>query len=216
MASHPSQEDTNTLASQAGDASLSPAQALATSAENMEPAHQHAVDGEGHGETSAVSDSELSTDDFRTSLHGDILGALEAIQTTRGSFAAFKPLSGQFNPQICVGGVGDIQLPLAPDQARQIITKAQQAPYGKGSETLVDTSVRNTWELDPDRFEIKHPDWDKAVGNLTQNVVAKELGIDGAGIRAELYKMLLYEKGAMFKAHTEWVLSCLAHYPCTP
>lgn len=30
-----------------------------------------------------------------------------------------------------------------------------------------------------------------------------DLGVRGDGIRAELYKMLLYEKGAMFKLHAD-------------
>ena len=38
--------------------------------------------------------------------------------------------------------------------------------------------------------------------------VAKELGVPGGShnVRAEFYKMLLYEGGAMFKAHKEFVI----------
>lgn len=35
------------------------------------------------------------------------------------------------------------------------------------------------------------------------SLACSELGVQGDGIRAELYKMLLYEKGAMFKQHAD-------------
>jgi hypothetical protein len=82
-----------------------------------------------------------------------------------------------------------------------MIDKAHHAPYGKGSETLVDTAVRNTWELNPDQFEFGNPEWDKYIEEACA-CVARDLGVDSP-VSAELYKMLIYEKGAMFKPHTE-------------
>lgn len=132
----------------------------------------------------------------------DILDSLNKIETT-GSFAAFAYLPLDFLPRISVQDVGEIQLPLCEDQARQIIAKLHQAPYGKGSETLVDTSVRNTWELDPSTFFFEDPqNWDRWINHLKKHLATK-LGIPGLQIQADLYKMLIYEKGAMFKSHTE-------------
>ncbi|KAK4671572.1 hypothetical protein QC764_0096620 [Podospora pseudoanserina] len=77
---------------------------------------------------------------------------------------------------------------------------ARQAPYGKDTETFVDTSVRNTWELDAARLEL-HSQWESTISAACK-LVAQQLGIT-APVRAELYKMLIYKKGAMFKPHTD-------------
>ncbi|KAK3303296.1 uncharacterized protein B0T15DRAFT_513491 [Chaetomium strumarium] len=92
---------------------------------------------------------------------------------------------------LSVHGVGKINLPL----------QEEQAPYGKGSDTIVDTAVRNTWELDASQLEF-HGDAYERTLNGAVNFVHSTLGIT-TPIRAELYKMLIYEKGAMFRAHTE-------------
>lgn len=127
---------------------------------------------------------------------------LEAIEGMRigGTFASSAPVS-PLSPGMLVHGVGQVAVPLGEFQACQIIAKARQTPYGKGSETIVDTSVRNTWELDPGQFELRDPQWPVQVQTLCDHVT-ETLGINGT-IKAELYRMLIYEKGAMFKAHTE-------------
>jgi hypothetical protein len=56
-----------------------------------------------------------------------------------------------FAPSLEVEGVGPIALPLLPVQAEQLIAVAEQAPYGRGEETLVDTAVRRTWQIDAAR-----------------------------------------------------------------
>lgn len=90
---------------------------------------------------------------------------------------------------------------LSQSQADKLIKCARQAPYGKGNETLVDTTVHNPRELGPTQFELRNTEWPGYL-NDTCTEIDKELGID-APIRAEIYKMLIYEKGALFKPHTE-------------
>ena len=46
------------------------------------------------------------------------------------------------HPGMMVEGVGEISLPLLPQQAQALVTVARQAPYGKGMSTIVDTNVR--------------------------------------------------------------------------
>lgn len=132
-------------------------------------------------------------------LKDELLQAIENIQVD-GTFASSSAVN-RLSAGIFVHGIGDIATPLSEVQAFQMIAKAHQAPYGKGSDTIVDTSVRNTWELDPSQFELRDPTWAAQVRILCTQVV-ETLGINGT-IKAELYKMLIYEKGAMFKAHTE-------------
>ncbi|KAK4646791.1 hypothetical protein QC761_0046400 [Podospora bellae-mahoneyi] len=60
-------------------------------------------------------------------------------------------------------------------------------------------ATRGSWALRS--FELRNTEWPGYL-NDTCTEIGKELGI-GAPIRAELYKMLIYEKGALFKPHTE-------------
>lgn len=82
---------------------------------------------------------------------------------------------------------------------------------------MVDTSVRNTWELDATKFKLLEESAVESTAASTANRgwvhvlktakehVIKELGLTCSVdiLRADPYKMLLYEKGAHFKAHTE-------------
>jgi len=157
-------------------------------------------DSDSDAAPSIVSD--LSTRKPRKGIRADINLALAGLKAV-GNFAASAHIYDDFEPVVHIHGVGNIRLPLSEGQARKIIEKAHQAPYGKGSETLVDVSVRRTFELNSDQFDIANPGhWTKVVQEQLE-VVSQELGVDGKGVQAHLYKMLIYEKGAMFKAHTE-------------
>jgi len=125
--------------------------------------------------------------------------ALDSIKAA-GSFAAFREISETSVAPIFVHDVGLVGFPLQKSMTRALIEKARQAPYGKGNETFVDTSVRNTWELDAAQLDLG-PQWAPAIDDACK-WVAQQLGIT-APVTAELYKMLIYEEGALFKAHTE-------------
>lgn len=121
-----------------------------------------------------------------------------------GSFALFEQFKNPPNPGICLKDGGPIGLPLN-DHDAELVTKASHAaPFGKGEETIVDTTIRKTWELSPQDFEIRNPAWVTFVETIVAKVSAG-LGVDAAGkeVSALLYKMLLYEEGAMFKPHQE-------------
>ena len=45
-------------------------------------------------------------------------------------------------PKLEVDGVGVISFPVPETQIRQLIAQAERAPYGRGEETILDTSVR--------------------------------------------------------------------------
>ncbi|KAA1082509.1 hypothetical protein PGT21_005771 [Puccinia graminis f. sp. tritici] len=138
--------------------------------------------------------------DYQANLKAELIKGFAAI-TTPGSFAAWEALPTTPPAGLSVDGVGQIDMPLSEGQIRELIAKAHQAPYGHRSETLVDLSVRNTWEINGNQLSFLDPAWQGYLLKLSKTVASK-LGIMGP-IRAELYKMLIYEKGAMFKAHTE-------------
>ena len=123
-----------------------------------------------------------------------------------GSFAAFGTIDSFVNPGIFIDPIGIVRLPLSEDDAHALAQISNKAPFGKGNETLVDESVRKTWQIDAANVRISNKDWQLCLDRILEHV-AKGLGIAGgpSSIRAELYKMLLYEKGAMFKPHQEFV-----------
>jgi len=113
-------------------------------------------------------------------------------------------VSGSFpivDPGLGVEGLGPIRLPLMPRMAKPLIASCQVAPYGKGTKTLVDRDVRNTYELNPEQFRLSAA-WDAAIANVTRSV-ADELGLPADRLEARLYKLLVYEKGGFFLPHRD-------------
>ncbi len=106
-----------------------------------------------------------------------------------------------FPPTLNVNQVGRISFPLLPAQMEQLINVAERAPYGKGSETLVDTDVRRTWQIDASRIEIGGKYWQQNLNEIVDRVKT-ELGVD-CEVSAELYKLLVYDTGSFFVSHRD-------------
>lgn len=68
----------------------------------------------------------------------------------------------------------------------------------------MDTNVRKTWEIFAADFELKNPAWQVFLNKLVCKVAVR-LGVNetGQGVSVQLYKLLLYDEGAMFKPHQE-------------
>lgn len=64
----------------------------------------------------------------------------------------------------------------------------------------MDESVRKTWELNGDQFTLANPDWDAFIHTLLRDVV-HPLGM--TDVRADPYKLLLYEEVSFFKKHKD-------------
>jgi len=113
-------------------------------------------------------------------------------------------VAGSFDihpPRLEVEGVGPIALPLLPAQAEALVAGAEQAPYGRGSETLVDTSVRRTWQVDAAKVKLTGRKWAEDLAGVVERV---RLGLAVAGaIEAELYKLLIYDTGSFFVPHRD-------------
>ena len=154
-------------------------------------------------EESSLSEGAQAEASFKSS----ILRCILNVKAT-GSFATFDALESFVNPGISVEKVGPIRLPLSKNDAKALVRVSRKAPFGKGRQTLVDDSVRKTWEIDPSQVVFSNKAWQACIGRITRQV-SKELGVAGGpeGVRADFYKMLLYEQGAMFKAHKECVAS---------
>ena len=100
-------------------------------------------------------------------------------------------------PGLHVKKFGDVGLPLSATEAKRLIKSCHQAPYGKGTETVVDTKVRNVWELDADDFSLKNPKWEGVIESILREIEGR-LGLPEKSLVAHLYKLLVYEKGSFF------------------
>jgi hypothetical protein len=106
-----------------------------------------------------------------------------------------------FAPRLDVAGVGPIALPLLSVQAQQLIAVAEQAPYGRGEATLVDTAVRRTWQIDPERVQIGGRHWEQTLADIVARATVG-LGVTGPVV-ADLYKLLVYDPGSFFVNHRD-------------
>ena len=57
-------------------------------------------------------------------------------------------------PRIEAGAAGVLSLPIPPAQAEILVADADRAPYGRGQETIVDPSVRDCRQLEPDKLSV--------------------------------------------------------------
>lgn len=120
-----------------------------------------------------------------------------------GESAAFYATgtAGVVLPGLDVEGVGDIGVPVSAADAKRLIAAAAQAPYGRGEQTIVDTKVRRVWQLEPDQFALRNAEWKSCVA-LIVDAVRREFGI-AQKVDAQLYKLLVYEKGSFFAPHRD-------------
>jgi predicted 2-oxoglutarate/Fe(II)-dependent dioxygenase YbiX len=118
-----------------------------------------------------------------------------------GTFCTSGTLPPIF-PGLEVAGVGPISLPLEKRQAAALRRQARQAPYGKGTQTLVDTDVRRVWEIDADQLTLANPQWAEVL-KAAVDAARSVLGLEQRQLEAHLYKLLLYESGSFFLAHRD-------------
>jgi len=135
-----------------------------------------------------------------TAVTQPLLEALRKIDRP-GSFCVSGSVAAVL-PGLEVAGLGPIGLPLTTRQAKELKKQCEQAPYGKGTETVVDKSVRKVWHLKPERFSLTNRDW---VPFLEQTVKAVQegLGLEKQTLEAHLYDLLLYEPGSFFLPHRD-------------
>ena len=105
-------------------------------------------------------------------------------------------------PRLEVEGAGALSFPVPEAQVRALIAAAERAPYGKGTETLVDRSVRDCWQIDPDRVRLAGAAWPQTFADILGSAAAG-LGCPPDRLDAQLHKLLIYEPGGFFAAHRD-------------
>lgn len=105
-------------------------------------------------------------------------------------------------PGLEIDGVGELSYPITDVQAKALISMAHKAPFGKGSETVLDNNVRSAWEINADKLTFHGKQWAGFLGKILGKI-KPELGIEDYAISALLYKMLIYGKGDFFLRHKD-------------
>ncbi|KAJ3551126.1 hypothetical protein NM688_g4911 [Phlebia brevispora] len=108
------------------------------------------------------------------------------------------------NPCLVLSDLGTVGLPLSSRDAEAIKSRAEQAPFGIGERTVVDKSVRDTWQMSPDMVKFANLAWEIWLKSVVHDI-CKTLGVVEATSRPrwELHKLLLYETGSHFLPHVD-------------
>ena len=130
----------------------------------------------------------------------------QSLEGAAGSFATTHPLPSLPQlPLIEVSGIGPLSLPVPPSQSRKLIGRAQQAPFGLGERTLVDLSVRRSWQIDASDIRLD-PAFEAIIRHSVLPQLCTDLGLPRkatARVEAHLYKLLVYEEGGFFAPHRD-------------
>ena len=105
-------------------------------------------------------------------------------------------------PQLEIDGIGTVSFPVPQQQVKALVKFCERAPYGRGRETLVDTRVRKVWQLAPSKLHLAGKAWPRTLDRILATVT-EGLGLGSAKVRAELYKLLVYNRGSFFKPHRD-------------
>ncbi len=105
-------------------------------------------------------------------------------------------------PKLEVEEVGLLSFPVPDFQVRALIEVAERAPYGKGTATLVDRSVRDCWQIEATQIHMSGGGWPDIFAGILEAVTVG-LGCPSGSLRAEPYKLLIYEAGGFFAAHRD-------------
>ena len=130
------------------------------------------------------------------------LAAVLGEAKTPGSFSA-RRTSPVDDLHLEVRGLGPLVLPVAGGQARQLCRLGRPAQYGRGEHTLLDPSVRHTWEIPKSRVKLDKRRWNKTLLPVLDRL-RRDLGLpSGCELRAELHSMLVYAPGQFFVPHQD-------------
>ena len=105
-------------------------------------------------------------------------------------------------PRIEVEGARSLSFPITEGQARSLAAVAEPAPYGRGEQTLVDSSVRACRQIDAARVRITGGAWWDTLAQVV-GLAAAGLGCPPEHTSEQFYKLLVYEPGGFFAPHRD-------------
>lgn len=103
--------------------------------------------------------------------------------------------------KVSVKEFGDILFPLTSLKLQQLLKIASLAKYGLREKTLLDTTVRNTYEIPKDQLSVHINE------NNFKHLLSKMHGALGLSenttLNAHLHNLLIYNQGQFFKTHQD-------------
>ena len=113
---------------------------------------------------------------------------LECLNNIKGSGTFVSSHTAAFVfPGLEVDKVGELSYPINELQAKALINQAHKAPFGKGSQTVVDNKVRSAWEIDASMLKFKGNQWPTFLGRVL-TAIKPDLGIENDEIAAQVAK----------------------------
>src|SRR6266545_6332108 len=101
-----------------------------------------------------------------------------------GTFAAQRTAPAD-DLYVEVKGLGPLPFPVSRTQAQRLCRIARPAQYGKGEHTLLDTRVRDTWEVPKSRLRIDARRWIRTLLPIL-DALRGDLGLPGSSrLKAE-------------------------------
>ncbi|THH13506.1 hypothetical protein EUX98_g9716, partial [Antrodiella citrinella] len=172
-------------------------------------------DDEDEDEDTESEDDSVSFDDvdgeevIRNTLHNlreknGLAALLDDKWKSSASFSFRQTYKTAPNPALELEDIGNVGLPLSERDAKIIKIHPTQAPFGMGERTVVDKSVRDTWELDAELVAFGNLDWEEFMAGVVKEVCTT-LGVTVSASKPhyELYKLLLHETGSHFLPHVD-------------
>lgn len=105
--------------------------------------------------------------------------------------------------ELHVDGIGWVPLPVRPAMAKKLAAAADPAHFGRGEDTLLDVSVRDTGQIDPASVTLGGDQWETDLADAVEQL-GEQLGVqDPRRLRVELHSMLVYGKGQFFAPHQD-------------
>ncbi len=102
-----------------------------------------------------------------------------------------------------VRGLGPLRLPVTAAQAKELRLLAHPAKYGRGEQTILDRSVRDTWEVPRSRVKIDKRRWNNTLRPML-DTIRNDLGLPTtSSLKAELHSILVYEPHQFFAPHQD-------------
>jgi len=99
-------------------------------------------------------------------------------------------------------GLDELELPVTKDALACLISTgyAQASPLENSNNTY-DEDIRKSWELHPNQILQKNKRWANEVNKIKPHI-KEDLGLQKDKIRFTLHKILIYEPGSHYAAHT--------------
>ncbi|MGW5152047.1 2OG-Fe(II) oxygenase [Rhodococcus koreensis] len=119
-----------------------------------------------------------------------------------GSFSARRTASPE-DLRLEVRGFGPLHIPIPTEQAHELRRIARPARYGLREQTLIDPTVRDTWEIPRSRVKIDKRRWNRTLVPILEELAA-DLGLPAESrLTAELHSMLVYTRRQFFRPHQD-------------